>query len=57
MVDPDKIPEPSPPIPDGFVFVTVGKPFGEMSRGDHEYVILVQGTNLIFSPSGITTCN
>lgn len=37
--------------------VTVGKPFGEHKPGDHEYIILVQGTNLIYSPSGSTTRN
>ncbi len=37
--------------------VAVGKPFGEAKRGDHEYVILVQGTNLLYTPSGATTLN
>lgn len=46
-----------PPDPPSTLYVTVGKPYGEASSGDHEYVILVQGTNLVYVPSGATTRN
>lgn len=47
----------TPPPPPSNIHVVVGKPYGEHQRGDHEYVILVQGTGLIYRPSGATTCN
>lgn len=47
----------TPPPPPSNIHVAVGKPYGEHQRGDHEYIILVQGTGLIYRPSGATTCN
>lgn len=46
-----------PPPPPDKLFVTVGKPYGEHNQGDHEYIILVQGTSIIYRPSGATTSN